>query len=320
MSFWITAAVCVTAFLILSGIGVMLYITIPISKNVYNEQLVRTDGKKWGRECSAPENDEQLAMWNDGIAWADGHKDSVKEVSICSGGMNLYGEYYDFGSKECVIILPGRCESLMYSYYFAKPYEEMKINVLVIDTRCHGKSDGKYSSIGLFESYDLKNWMKYMETEFDIKGFWLHGICIGSAAALLAVSSEDCTKNIRGIVLEGCFVNFRESFKQHMREKKKPVFPVLDLVMHQIKKNAKVDVKKSSPVNAVKKIHYPILFLFGKQDIFSVPEMSKKLYAACASERKRIVWFDKGGHSHLRINNTENYDNSIKDFIKAYEK
>ena len=36
----------------------------------------------------------------------------------------LIGEYFDFGKDRCVIILPGRCESLMYSYYFAPPYEK----------------------------------------------------------------------------------------------------------------------------------------------------------------------------------------------------
>lgn len=319
MPLWLIILLIVILFLIVSGMVAMLVITWPIAKKVYQEQLVRTSPEKWGRVCSAPDNEEQLAMWNAGVEWAETVKEYKKEVSIKNGDLNLYGEYYDFGGEKCAIILPGRCECLKYSYYFAKPYRESGMNVLVIDSRSHGKSDGKYSTIGVYESEDVKAWIRFMAKEYAVKGFWLHGICIGSAAALLAATSEDCEK-VDGIVLEGCFVNFRESFKQHMIDIKRPVFPVLDLVMLNILRNAKANVYTKTPLKAVKKVKQPILFLFGELDKFSVPEKSKQLFAACASADKKLVWFDKGCHSHLRINNTEKYDNEIKEFINEYEK
>ena len=59
-----------------------------------------------------------------------------------------------------------------------------------------------------------------------------------------------------------------------------------------------------------------VLFLYGEKDIFSIPPKSRKLFAACASEDKKLVWFEKGGHSHLRINNTEKDDKSIIEFFE----
>lgn len=320
MELWMWILAGVVLLVVFGGAGAMLYITMPIAKNVYFKQLVRTSEDKWGRECSAPENEEQLAMWNAGVAWAEENKEAIKPVSIQNDGLSLYGEYFDFGSDKCAIVLPGRCECLMYSYYFAKPYKDSGMNVLVIDSRCHGKSDGKYSTIGRMEAEDVKAWMRYAEETFGIKSFWLHGICIGSAGALIAATSKDCPSTLGGIVLEGCFVNFRESFKEHMVADKRPIFPVLYLVMHYIKRYAGTDVMKSSPINAVKNIHCPILFLFGKKDIFSVPEKSRILFETCASKDKKLVWFDEGGHSHLRINNTQKYDESIVEFVSAYEK
>lgn len=317
MGFYIFLIVLI---LVIGGLGAMLYITYPISKNVYREQLVKTSDDKWIRECSAPDNEEQISMWKSGLEWAEPYKVFTQEVSVKNRDLSLYGEYFDFGSDKCVIILPGRCECLMYSYYFAKPYKDLKMNILVADSRAHGKSDGKYSSVGFNESEDLKKWIDYLVNERGIKSVWLHGICIGSAAALLAVSSGDGCDNVKGIVLEGCFVNFRESFKQHMIDIKKPWFPVLDLVMFHLYKNTGVNVIKDSPMKAVKKIKCPILFLFGKKDKFSLPSKSQKLYDACISSDKRIEWFDEGGHSHLRINNTDKYDKSIMDFVAEYEK
>jgi esterase/lipase len=61
---------------------------------------------------------------------------------------------------------------------------------------------------------------------------------------------------------------------------------------------------------------YRVLFLYGKQDIFSIPEKSQVLFNACSAGDKKLVWFDKGGHSHLRINNTEQYDKAIVEFLQ----
>ncbi|MBR5223487.1 MAG: alpha/beta hydrolase [Clostridia bacterium] len=309
----------VLSFLILSGFVAMLIYTYPISKKVYKEQLVKTNPEKWSRVCSAPENEEQIKMWNEGIKWANAHKQCMTEVEIENDGLKLFGEYYDFGNQRCVIIIPGRCECLVYSYYFAAPYKEAGFNVLVIDTRCHGKSEGIYNTIGVKESTDIIAWSKLMSERFDNKEVWYHGICIGTASAIFAMINKDCPNYVKGFVTEGCFVSFRETFKQHMVADKRPLFPVLDLVMLQINIHTKTNVYKDKPIKTIKKLKKDarVLFLYGEKDIFSLPQKSQKLFNACSAEDKKLVWFSKGGHSHLRINNSEEYDKAIINFFKG---
>lgn len=304
--------------LLLSGLIFMLIYTYPISKKVYHQQLVRTDKDKWGRVCSAPENEEQLAMWNSGINWANTNRDFVKEVEIENDGFKLYGEYFDFGAKRCVIIIPGRCESLMYSYYFAPPYQKADFNVLVVDTRCHGKSDGTYNTIGVKESSDIIAWSKFVNERFGNEEVWYHGICIGTASAIFAMINRECPDFVKGFVTEGCFVSFRETFKRHMIADKRPLFPVLDLVMLHINHHTGTNVYTDKPIRAIKKLKKDarVLFLYGEKDIFSIPKKSQQLFNACSAEDKKIIWFSKGGHSHLRINNTEKYDLEIINFFK----
>lgn len=305
--------------LILSGFIAMFIYTYPISKRVYREQLVRTSRDKWTRSCSFPDNEEQVQMWNDGIAWADKHRNRITEVEIESDGFKLYGEYFDFGAKRCIIILPGRCESLIYSYYFAPPYEKAGFNVLVIDTRCHGKSDGVYNTIGVKESHDVIAWTKLMHERFGNQEIYYHGICIGTASGIFAINHKDCPSYVKGFVTEGCFVSFRETFKRHMIADKRPLFPVLDLVMLHINKNAGINVYKQKPITEIKKLNpdLRVLFLYGTQDVFSIPEKTKQLFALCTAKNKKLVWFQKGSHSHLRINNIEQYDNAIIEFFKG---
>ena len=307
----------IAGVLVLGGFAAMLAYTFPIAKKVYNNQLVRTEPEKWGRVCSAPDNEEQLKMWNDGIAWMEPNRSKITEVSVESDGFKLYGEYFDFGSDRCVIILPGRCESLIYSYYFAEPYEKAGFNILVVDTRCHGKSEGKYNTIGVKESHDVLKWAELVHDRFDNKEVYIHGICIGTSSGIFAMTNKNCPDYLKGLVTEGCFVSFRETFKRHMMADNRPLFPVLDMVMLLINKHTGTNVYKDKPIRAIKHINpnARILFLYGKKDIFSIPEKSQKLFDACAATDKQLVWFEKGGQSHLRINNTEEYDNAIIKFF-----
>ena len=317
--------------LLLGGLVAMFIYTYPISKKVYHAQLVRTTPEKWARVCSAPDNQEQLDMWNAGIEWADKYRDKITEVEIENDGFKLFGavtvektsdsngEYFDFGADKCVIILPGRCESLVYSYYFAPPYKEAGFNILVVDTRCHGKSSGTYNTIGVKESSDVIAWSKFVNEQFGNKEVWYHGICIGTASGIFAMTSNGCPDFVKGFVTEGCFVSFRETFKRHMMADKRPLFPVLDLVMLHINRHTGTNVYKDKPISAIKRIKSDaqVLFLYGKKDIFSIPKKSQKLFDKCSAKDKTIVWFDCGGHSHLRINNTEKYDNEIINFFKG---
>ena len=297
------------------GIAAMLIITLPISKKVYDICLVRTEPEKWPRVCSAPENEEQKAMWDEGCRWADSHSSAMREVSIETEGLRLEGELYDFGGDRCVVIFPGRCECLKYSYYYAKPYADAGISVLVTDPRAHGKSEGVYSTVGSAEGRDAIAWTHYLTESCGMRSVYYPGVCIGGAAAIFAASSPDCPDEVRGIVTEGCFVNFRETFKNHMIIDKRPLFPVLDMVMIRLWVATGVNVLRECPLKAVSRLERPALFIFGELDPYSVPEKSRRLFAACASDNKKDVWLPRGGHSHLRINNTEAYDKAVGDFI-----
>lgn len=85
--------------------------------------------------------------------------------------------------------------------------------------------------------------------------------------------------------------------------------------MLQIYRHTGSNVYRRKPIRAVKKMHQKALFLFGKEDVFSIPVKSRKLFDACASQEKKLVWFEHGSHSHLRLNNVETYDNAIVEFV-----
>ena len=302
--------------IIVSG-GVFTYFYCgKIARNVYEDMLVRTSPEKWGRVCSAPEVPEHLEMWNRGVAWAQAHKDCMTEVELENDGFHLFGEYYDFGGTNAVIIIPGRCESLMYSYYFAIPYQKAGINCLVIDIRAHGKSTGTYDSICVGEDGDLLKWSEMLVGRFGNEKVILHGICIGACTCGLLAIRDDCPDYIGAVVSEGGYISFPETFKQHMIQINKPVFPVMQMVMHEIKKHTGTDVYKTRPIDFINRVRVPYLFLCGKKDLSSLPKCSQALYDRCGSQDKTIVWFEEGNHSHFRIADEETYDKVILEYVQ----
>lgn len=293
--------------------------TYKITWGVVDEQLVRTSPEKWARDCSCATNEEHVRMFEEGIAWGDKYREFANVEEIRNDDLKLCGEYFDFGFDKCAMILQGRAESLLYSYYFAEPYRKIGFNVLVIDTRGHGESEGYFNGCGITESRDIAPWINHIEKKYGIHTFVLHGICIGSASAMLASVKKDFPKSVKALVAEGTYHSFYESFREHLKELKKPVYPVVWQMNKICKRRFNINVKKDAPIQVADKFTLPLLLMSGKQDAYSLPEKCKTLFDKCASTQKQFVTFDKGAHSHLRINDVNKYDTTIKNFLEDIE-
>ena len=297
--------------------GVLFWIAsyFIIAYIVYRITLVRTSPDKWSRECSIVDDEEQVLMYKQAEEWLSPYNNKKIDVDIFNDGLHLFGEYLDFGFNKAVIIIAGRTEGCKYSYYFAEPYRRAGYNILVIDNRSHGLSDGKYNSLGLKEYSDIIAWGKFLHDCKNNSEIMLHGICIGSATALYTLISEKCPQYIVGMVADGMYTDFKETTKNHMIEQNRPVYPCLNLFMWFFKVFTNEDAVKNGPIKVIHKLKKPILFIYSKEDIYSLPEKGQLLYDTCQCEKK-LAWFDKGGHSRVRINNREQYDNTIIDFLE----
>lgn len=305
--FWILTVLLAALVLFVVPVLIMSFV-------LYSILLLRNKPDKWGRVCSFPEDPEYKRMYEKGLLWGDKYKEYKSPVEIKSGKYRLVGEYFDFGADKAVIIIAGRTECCYYSYYFAEPYRATGYNVLVIDNRAHGDSEGKVCSLGYKEYKDITEWAKMLHGKGN-KSVVLHGICIGASTALFTVTANGCPDYITAMVSDGMYVSFYESFKNHMKEKNKPNFPITYGVMTHIFFISGANVVTDGPLKRMPKMKKPILFLQSREDTYSMPELAKKLYAACPSENKKLVYFDHGAHSRIRINDEEGYDKTVTEFL-----
>lgn len=306
---------------ILPAILIFIAVNIPpffiLAGVLYRVLLVRTDKEKWGRQVSLPDDPEYVRLYQDAIAWNTAHLSCLRELEVENDGFRLCAQYFDFGHRKSVIIIPGRMECCIYSCHYAEPYRAAGYNVLTIDVRAHGLSEGKFCALGNKEYRDVLAWARLLHDRMGVEEVVLHGICMGAGSALFALADRNCPDYITAMVADGMFVNFAESFRNHLVEKKKPVFPFYPLVMAYIWLFTGVNAVKDGPLSRIGCLKKPILFLHGKEDVYSLPEKTEQLFAACGSERKEIVWFDRGGHSRLRVNDPELYDRSIRHFLAS---
>ncbi|MBP1912013.1 alpha/beta hydrolase [Thermococcus stetteri] len=108
-------------------------------------------------------------------------------------GLRLSGWWIDSGSDRTVIPLHGYTASRWYSLYM-KPTVEFLLkegyNVLVFDFRAHGKSEGKYTTVGDREIADVRaavEWLKKSHPE-KVNKIGLIGFSMGAMVTIRSLA------------------------------------------------------------------------------------------------------------------------------------
>jgi pimeloyl-ACP methyl ester carboxylesterase len=311
------AGICAAAFIVF----VSLVFLLIVPAVVFYYTTYRNPKKRRIRECTNKNDESQMRMFNQGVAWAEQFKDKTEELHLVNDGLNLFGEYINFGFDKCAVFLQGRAESLLYSYYFADVYAKNNHNILVIDVRAHGLSDGKYRTGGIKESDDIVLWIKLINEKYNITDFTLHGICIGGATAIytyVKLKNEGCNF-VKRIVTDGIYKTYQDLFKAFFKYYKKPSFPALNLVFFLAFILAKVRLYKESPMKYMKDIDIPVLFIWRSRDLFCNKSKSEELFEACASKHKEVCFFPRGRHAHVRSTQEAEYDKVVAYFLQKYD-
>ncbi|MCL2822061.1 MAG: lysophospholipase [Firmicutes bacterium] len=310
---WIITAIAIAAFLALGGI-VMFFVIFHV---IFYNTMYRNPKKPRSRDCTNKKDPQQMQMFKEGIEWSSQFADKTIPLHIKNDGLNLYGEYIDFGFDKCAVILQGRTESLLYSYYFADVYAKNGYNILAIDVRAHGLSDGKYITAGIKESDDLIAWVKLINKQYGINEFAFHGICLGAATAVYAYEKlkEEGSDLVKKIVTDGLFYSWYELFKQHFKKYKKRPFPMLYMVFFLAFLRSRIRLFSQTPIKSIKKIDIPLLLIYSEEDMFCLKDKSQLLYDACVSKNKQLKFFPIGRHSHVRSSQDKDYDAAIAEFL-----
>ena len=172
---------------------------------------------------------------------------------------------------------------------------EMGQNVLVVDQRAHGLSEGRVISFGVKERRDCLCWVDYVNQRFgpDTK-IILSGISMGAATVLMA-SQLNLPDNVAGIIADSPYSSPSATIQKVCTDVKFPTKLVYPFICLGALIFGHFRLWEATASSAVKTTHIPILLIHGEDDHFVPCEMSREIFDACAAP-KMLHTFPGAGH------------------------
>lgn len=193
-------------------------------------------------------------------------------------------------------------------------------NLLLIDQRAHGKSEGKFVTFGIHECRDCKSWANYVaKTMGDDHPVYFDGVSMGGTTVLLA-SSLDLPQNVKGIIADCSYTSPREILKD-ITEKflKTNTDALLFSADIYCRIFANFSLNQMNTPLAMQKNRVPILFAHGKSDSLVPYNMTQSAFDNC-NTKKFLVLSETAEHGMSFMADFELYNNAITELFAECEK
>ena len=266
---------------------------------------------KWGR---AEQTEEILA----GITLMQ----DAEDIFLPSqDGLRLHGQLLQQpGAKATILLFHGYRSSWIIDFSIVLPYYySLGYNLLAVDERAHGQSEGVYITFGIHERRDAATWAQYAAMHFGPDHpLFLGGLSMGATTVLLA-SALELPPSVRGVIADCGFSSPEAIMRSVLRAHVKwlPAGPLLGLMDVCTRVFAGFSIKEASTLDAVSKTKRPILFIHGTADTFVPCAMSQAAYDVCASE-KQLILVDGARHGYSYLVARPRVQAALAAFLEKY--
>lgn len=219
----------------------------------------------------------------DGIRWITAQP--YEEICITSfDGLKLCGNLISNPSAKGTVILFhgyrtfGNCDfSADADHYYNLGY-----NLLIVDQRSCGRSEGKYITFGINERKDCWKWIDYITDRFRTKHeIFLGGLSLGASTVVMA-SGKPLPHQVRGIIADSPFTSPYDIISRTISHKyHAPSGILMPVICFWSRCLAKISLREYSTLQAMETNETPILFVHGKMDDYVPWKMSVQTSEAC---------------------------------------
>ena len=193
---------------------------------------------------------------------------------------------------------------------------EKGINVLVVDQRAHGNSEGNTMTFGVLERKDCLAWTRYVQERFgNDRKIFLSGVSMGAATVLMA-SCLPLPENVAGIIADCPYSSPGSIIRKVISDMRIPSYLVYPFVVFGALLFGGFQVWKDSPVRAVTQTTIPILLIHGSEDRYVPAEMSNAIFENCAGKRYLEI-FPGAGHGGCCATDPVRYEKILGSFMNA---
>ena len=233
-----------------------------------------------------------------------------------SDGLELEGYHYtpENSNDKWVVIIHGYGHNHKHMYPFAGFYLANGYNVLMVDQRAAGESEGSWLTMGTAESADIALWTQEIARRNSDAKITLFGVSMGAATAMLAASRSDI-KNVTSLVEDCGYSNvvdiinlFNSIIFQEDQE-------TIDLMMPISESLTGYNLKDAAPIDYISKAKMPTLFITGSEDSVVAGSMLPALYNASGATVKEQFIVQGAGHGVAGLYDPVGYSNTTFRFL-----
>jgi pimeloyl-ACP methyl ester carboxylesterase len=203
-------------------------------------------------------------------------------------------------------------------------------DVLAIDLRAHGGSQGELNSLGMMEALDILGAMDYLKAKNDNRPIILMGLSLGSVSSINAACQSS---QAVAVIAEGAFKSYRDpirtfaeytlrdpgiSFLTRIRNaivdwSCVDLLTRLEILFHT---GIFIDPDKTNAISSVAKMqNMPILYNTGENDFMEPDLHAREMYNLSDSELSEIIIIKGAGHSAYNDETRVAYNKAVLGFL-----
>ncbi len=240
-----------------------------------------------------------------------------EEVSITSrDNLKLYGKFYKRCDGAPIIIMCHGYKGMSSDFFLSRgKTKDLGLNALVIDQRCHGKSQGHSITFGIKEHLDVLDWINFICNRYGDVPIFLMGVSMG-AATVIMTAGKNLPRNVKGVIADCPYDSPAAEVKHVIKNLfRAPIWLLYPPVFLGGLMFGQCNLQSYSPIEAIKKSQVPILLIHGDKDNFVPFKMSENL-AKQAPQTATLHLFHGANHAASQQVAPTEYFEFLNSFIK----
>ena len=243
------------------------------------------------RDAANPGSDKKLAM----AAWWMTHPSS---------------------NGRCVVLLHGYADAKVGAIAWAPMWHSLGFNILALDLRAHGESEGAHTTGGFFEQHDVEQILDQLRSARpgDTRQIVLFGISLGSAVALAIANRRRDLSD--AVVLECPSTSFANATTSHAERLGAPVRIIMPLALRIAASISGARFDDVRPIELMRTLSCPMLIIQACDDSF-VGQRDMETIAQAVRNRANVTLWRAAGAEHLLAIATDpaEYHKQLRQFL-----
>lgn len=303
-----------------AGLGATVYANTMIRSTKYPDRNYEEGEEKDYIVPNERSSAYRQSAYNYNIWWNT--RDTEKVEIVSSDGLRLRGGILMADEDKAVgrfaIVVHGHMCCAGEEGFISKMFHDNGYDVLAVDQRAHGKSDGGTITMGRMEAADVVEWARYIADRFPEEKIVLYGASMGGNT-VVRTTDRNLPKQVICVIDDCGYCRADEAILNALKYSysgillKGTVNAACSIVYRILQGEG---IWKTDACGPVSRAKLPVLFIHGTDDTIVDCNDSRRLYALHPGKKKLLI-FDGVKHNCSYFSDRDRYTKEVTEFIDS---